>query len=97
MSVAPNGRIDVVYNATGYDSTFGSNTTVCMYTHSADSGRTWSEPEQFTPAWNPNVGYPQQLKIGDYYHMISDNGDANLAFSATFNGEQDVYFVKLHP
>jgi hypothetical protein len=30
--------------------------------------------------------------MGDYFHMVSDNNGANLAWAATFNGEQDVYY-----
>ena len=29
--------------------------------------------------------------------MISDNTGANLAWAATFNGEQDVYFMRILP
>jgi hypothetical protein len=36
-----------------------------------------------------------QNKIGDYYHMTSDNLGANLACATTFNGEQDVYYLRI--
>jgi len=49
------------------------------------------------PPFNHFLGYPQQEKLGDYNHMISDNQAANLAYAATFNGEQDVYFVRITP
>ncbi|MFQ5423464.1 MAG: hypothetical protein ACE5F9_05725, partial [Phycisphaerae bacterium] len=42
-------------------------------------------------------GYPQQNKLGDYYHMVSLDGWANLAYAATFNGEQDVYYLRIAP
>ena len=48
-----------------------------------------------TPQYDPHVGWPQQNKMGDYYHMVSDDEAANLAFAATFNGEQDVYFMRI--
>jgi hypothetical protein len=35
------------------------------------------------------------MKIGDYYQLVSVAGGAYLAFSATFNGEQDVYLLRL--
>jgi uncharacterized repeat protein (TIGR01451 family) len=33
--------------------------------------------------------------MGDYFHMVSDEFGANLAYAATFNGEQDVYFARI--
>jgi hypothetical protein len=45
--------------------------------------------------WDSHLGWPQQNKIGDYYHMYSDNGGASLAYAATFNGEEDVYFLRI--
>ena len=33
--------------------------------------------------------------MGDYFHMVSDDLGANLAYAATFNGEQDVYFARI--
>ena len=45
--------------------------------------------------WNSYVGWPNQSKIGDYYDMISDELGAKIAYAATFNGEQDVYFLRL--
>jgi len=40
------------------------------------------------------IGWPRQNKIGDYYHSISDNEGVNIAYAATFNGEQDVYLLR---
>jgi hypothetical protein len=48
-----------------------------------------------SPVFDSYLGWPNQEKIGDYYHMISDNSSANLAYAATFNEEQDIYFLKL--
>lgn len=93
MSVAPNGRIDVIWNDTRNDP-FQLLTEV-YYSYSTDGGVTWASNVALTPQWDPSVGYPQQNKIGDYYHMISDNGGANLAYAATFNGEEDVYFLRI--
>ena len=44
-----------------------------------------------------NVGWPPDEKIGDYYHMHSDALGADLVFAATFNGEQDVYHLRIGP
>lgn len=95
MSVAPNGRIDVVWN----DTRNSLVTNLCQtYTsYSLDGGRTWSKNLSMTPTWDSVVGWPNQNKIGDYYHMVSDNAGAGLAYSATFNGEQDVYFARIVP
>jgi hypothetical protein len=93
MSVAPNGRIDVIWNDTRNNP--GGYLSELYYSYSTNAGVTWSANEVLTPAWDPSVGYPQQNKIGDYYDMTSDDRGANLAFAATFNGEQDVYYLRL--
>jgi hypothetical protein len=41
------------------------------------------------------VGFPNQQKIGDYYDMTSDNDGADLAYAATFNGGQDIYYMRI--
>lgn len=93
MSVAPNGRIDVVWNDTRNDPT-GLNSEL-YYAYSTDAGDTWSGALAVSPSFNSNVGFPQQNKLGDYYHMISDELGGALAYAATFNGEQDVYFLRV--
>ncbi len=93
MSVAPNGRIDVIWNDTRNDPTDVDSET--YYSYSTDAGTTWSANLPVTPAWDSGVGYPNQNKIGDYYHMISDAEGAGLAYAATFNGGQDVYFLRV--
>jgi len=93
MSVAPNGRIDVIWNDTRNDP--GNFMTQVYYSFSINGGRNWAANVPLTPAWNPGVGYPNQNKIGDYYHMVSDNGGARLAYAATFNGEEDVYYLRI--
>ncbi|HLK15085.1 MAG TPA: hypothetical protein VKT78_09790, partial [Fimbriimonadaceae bacterium] len=40
-------------------------------------------------------GYPNQNKMGDYIGMVSDNTGADVAFTATFNLEEDVYFARI--
>ncbi|MCB0464138.1 MAG: T9SS type A sorting domain-containing protein [Aequorivita sp.] len=95
MSVAPNGRIDIVWldtrNATnGIDS-------VLYYSFSEDEGETWSENEPISEPFNPSVGYPQQDKMGDYFDMVSDDDYAHLAWANTLNGGQDVYYTRISP
>jgi hypothetical protein len=93
MSVAPTGRIDAVWNDTRY--TGLSYLSHLMYSYSMDGGLTWSAEAVLSPAWNSHVGWPNQLKIGDYYDMVSDRVGANLAWAATFNNEQDVYYLRI--
>ncbi len=57
-----------------------------------DGGETWSQNRRMSEAFDPHIGWPQQNKIGDYFHMISEDTGAHLAWTATFNGEQDVYY-----
>ena len=47
--------------------------------------------------FNPFIGYPNQLKIGDYITVVSDDASANVAYAATFNGEEDIYYVRIRP
>ncbi|MCH8977855.1 MAG: exo-alpha-sialidase [Armatimonadetes bacterium] len=95
MSVAPNGRIDVVWNDTRSMGITSLSET--FYSYSLDGGRTWSKNVAMTPLWNSHIGWPNQNKIGDYYDMVSDDTGAGLAYSATFNGEQDVYYIRIDP
>lgn len=93
LSVAPNGRIDAIWNDTRNDP--GGLDSELYYSFSADGGRSWSTNIALSPPWDPLVGHPQQNKIGDYYHMVSRNDAAHLAWAATFNGEQDVYYLRI--
>ncbi|UCG16444.1 MAG: hypothetical protein JSV19_00085, partial [Phycisphaerales bacterium] len=93
MSVAPNGRIDAVWNDTRNDP--GGYDSELYYAFSTDAGQTWSVNEPLSPPFDPHVGWPMQNKIGDYYDMVSDDNGAHVAYSATFNGEQDVYYLRI--
>ena len=95
MSVAPNGRIDVVWLDTR-DATNGID-SVLYYSFSEDQGETWSDNISISEPFNPTVGYPQQDKMGDYFHMVSDNDFAHLAWANTLNGGQDVYYTRISP
>ncbi|HEY3246298.1 MAG TPA: hypothetical protein VGM03_23385 [Phycisphaerae bacterium] len=95
MSVAPNGRIDVIWNDTrNHPSIYLSQV---RYSYSTNGGLSWTLSTALTPTWDSSVGWPNQNKIGDYYHMLSDNDGASLAYAATFNGEQDIYFRRILP
>ena len=90
MSVSPSGRIDAIWLDTrDHPGTYLSS---LYYSNSTDGGMTWSENERLSDSFDPHVGWPQQEKMGDYFHMVSDESGFRLAWAATFNGEQDVYF-----
>ena len=55
---------------------------------------TWAPNRPLSPQFNHSLGYPQQDKIGDYIQMVSLNEGACIAYTATFNGEEDIYFVR---
>jgi hypothetical protein len=95
MSVAPDGRIDVIWldtrdNPSPYSSAL-------YYSYSLDQGLTWTPNVKLSETFNSHVGWPQQNKMGDYFDMYSDEAGAHLAWAATFNGEQDVYYSVITP
>jgi hypothetical protein len=94
MSVAPNGRIDVVWLDTRDNP--GTYLSSLYYSYSIDNGITWSQNERLSDAFDPHLGWPQQNKMGDYFDMISDDTGAFLAWAGTYNGEQDVYFGRIN-
>ena len=93
MSVAPNGRIDVIWNDTRNSGV--ANESELFYTSSSNGGTSWTTNEPASSSWDSHVGWPMQEKVGDYYHMVSDDVGAHLAWAATFNGEQDVYYMRI--
>ncbi|ANE53778.1 hypothetical protein AYM39_00335 [Methylomonas sp. DH-1] len=96
QGVAPNSRIDAVW----YD-TRGSlqpGISQLYYVYSWDGGVTWSANQAVTAPFNTQIGYPQGAqKLGDYTHLVSDANGAHVAYTATYNGEQDVYYLNLFP
>ncbi|MCK4658440.1 MAG: exo-alpha-sialidase [Phycisphaerae bacterium] len=93
MSVAPTGRIDAIWNDTRNDP--ACTYSELYYSFSEDGGLSWSENRPVSLPFNHFLGYPNQPKLGDYYDMISDELGASVAYAATFNGEQDVYFLRI--
>jgi hypothetical protein len=95
LSVAPNGRIDVVW----LDTRNAANNTdsQLFYSFSIDGGSTWSPNIAVSASFDPFVGYPNQNKIGDYISSVSDNSGIDVAYCATFNGEEDIYYVRVTP
>ncbi len=93
MSVSPNGRIDAVWNDTR--NTGVARESELHYASSTDGGVTWSVNVKISPVFDSWVGWPNQNKLGDYYDMVSDRVGASLAWAATFNNEQDVYYLRI--
>jgi hypothetical protein len=77
MSVAPNGRIDVVW----LDTRNAANNTdsQLFYSYSLNGGVTFSPNVAVSQPFNPFLGYPNQAKMGDYIQVVSDNGGGNVA------------------
>ena len=96
IDVAPDGRIDVIWNDTRADN--AGTISQLFYSYSMDTGQTWAKNVAVSPTFNSTLGYPGgQTKMGDYIDLVSDATGAGVAYTATFNGEQDVYFVRLFP
>lgn len=95
ISVSPTGQIDIVWNDTRDAS--GNATSSLYYTYSLDGGQTFAPNIRVSPSFNQSLGYPNQNKMGDYIGVLSNSRGANIAYTATFNGEQDVYFMNIPP
>src|SRR5256885_983740 len=95
LSVAPDGRIDSVW----LDTRNAANNTdsQLFYSYSLDGGNSWSPNVAVSEPFDPHLGYPNQNKIGDYLTIVSDVAGGNVAYSATFNGEEDIYYVRVGP
>ncbi len=95
MSVAPTGRIDIVW----YDTRNSGqeNISELYYSCSADAGATWSANTPVSPPFDSWIGWPDQNKIGDYIQCVSDRTGVDVIYAATFNGEQDVYYLRIGP
>jgi hypothetical protein len=103
LSVAPNGRIDAVW----YDTRNAVNNidSQLFYSYSTDGGVTWAPNVAVSNSFNPQAGFPNNQKIGDYITIVSDQTGGNVAYAATFNvnpsavggHEQDVYYVRVVP
>jgi hypothetical protein len=92
LSVAPNGRVDVCWNDTRHSA--NNTESELYYSWSNDGGSTWAPNQPISPPFNHSLGYPMQEKIGDYIAMVSLNEGACIAYTATFNTEEDIYFVR---
>jgi hypothetical protein len=103
FSVASNGRLDAVW----YDTRNAANNidSQLFYSWSTDGGTTWATNVAVSSSFNPQAGFPNNQKIGDYITVVSDATGGNVAYAATFNvnpnavggHEQDVYYVRVLP
>lgn len=101
LGVAPNARIDAVW----YDTRNGNGgISQLYYAYSWDGGLSWSGNHAVTPAFNTHLptllvnGEARQgSKMGDYTQLVSDADGAHIAYTATYNGEQDVYYLRVFP
>jgi hypothetical protein len=93
MSVSPTGRIDVIWLDTRDNP--GTYLSSLYYSYSLDGGDTWYPNVRLSQSFNPHLGWPQQQKMGDYFDMVSDSAGAHLAWTATFGGEQNVYYGRI--
>ncbi len=93
LAVAPNGRLDACWNDTRANP--ATAMSALYMTSSFDGGLTWTPNVQVSPQFNPNIGYPNQDKMGDYIGMVSDSAGANIAYAATFNNEEDIWHLRL--
>jgi hypothetical protein len=93
IAVAPNGRIDVCW----YDTRSNPNNqfSELYYSYSLNGGLTWATNRVVSSPFNQSLGYPQQNKIGDYIGVVALNDATLVAYSATFNGEEDIYFLRM--
>jgi hypothetical protein len=99
MGVAPNGRIDIVWLDTRNAplSDFNRSQSQLFYSYSYDGGVTFSKNQAVSPTFSHGIGYPVQRKMGDYIDIVSDNKGAHVAYTATFTGGQDVYYIHAKP
>jgi hypothetical protein len=95
LSVAPNGRIDAVWLDTR--NAANNSDSQLFYSYSIDGGNAWSRNVAVSNPFNPFIGYPNQFKLGDYITVVSDDAGANVAYAATFNGEEDIYYIRIRP
>ena len=97
FSIAPDGRIDAVWLDTRNDpDPFNlPYLSELYYSYSLDGGLNWSTNLRLSESFDSYLGWPQQNKMGDYFDMISTNDAAYLAWAATFEGEQNVYFSRI--
>lgn len=92
MSVAPNGRIDVLWADTR-ESPDSPQLSQLYFARSNNGGVSWTPNVPVTPQFNTHLGFPQESKLGDYFHGVSVEDGTHVAYAATFSGGQDIYYL----
>jgi hypothetical protein len=93
LAISPDGRLDSVWNDTRNHPS--AVTSELFFSSSTDGGFSWSPNAQVGEPFDPLVGWPQQNKLGDYIGLVSDRVGADVIYPATYNGEQDVYYLRV--
>jgi hypothetical protein len=93
LAVAPNGRVDACWYDTRNSP--ASSSSELFYANSYDGGVTWSSNRAISAPFNHSLGYPVQRKIGDYITMTSLEDRVYIAYAATFNREEDIFFRRI--
>ena len=91
MSVAPNGRIDVIWNDTRNDPVdpWLPTWSELYYTCSLDAGETWLPEIPVSPAYEHGIGYPVQRKMAAIYAACPATVGLVRAYAATFHVRHD--------
>ena len=95
LAVAPDGRLEAIWYDTRNASAPGGTDSQLFHSVSADGGTTWSAGEAVSSPFDPLLGWHQQNKLGDYIGLVADRVGADVVYAATFNGEQDVWYVRI--
>jgi hypothetical protein len=93
LSLAPNGRLDACWYDTRHS--LDNSSSELYYANSYDGGLTWSTNRPISAPFNHRIGYPVQRKIGDYIGMASFEDRVYIAYTATFNQEEDIFFRRI--
>lgn len=93
LDVAPNGRVDVAYQAQKQKSTLtygtGNASVGAYYVSSTDRGATWSRPTAISASSDPAASAQNNLARqfwGDYATLVSSNANAWFIFTDARNG-----------
>jgi hypothetical protein len=93
LDVAPNGRVDLGYQAltAKSTSTFGTGNAqiVSYYVGSKDGGTTWSKPLRISASSDPAASAQNNLALqfwGDYSTLVSTSSTAWFIYTDTRNG-----------
>ncbi len=96
ISVAPDGRIDLTW----YDRRNDPDNlrAELYYSYSIDGGKTWQPNVRLSDSFDPTAGYPRMSpKIGEYHASFSTVDELRIAYTGTYNGQQNIYCIIHRP